>query len=100
VQRWRSKKSVAPNPMRGHRPQALASYADWLVRMVREKPDITLAEIRVTLAERGVQVSLSTIWCFYDRRGFSFKKKRLRQRAGPSRRGGSARKLAKRPKAA
>src|SRR5438874_652288 len=100
MQRWRSRMSVAPSCVRGHRRAALETHADWLMRLVDERADITLAEISAKLAERGVRVSLSTIWSFYDRRGFSFKKKRLRQRTGPSRRGGRPRPLAKRSKAA
>jgi transposase len=100
MQRWRTKKSVAPSAVRGHRRQALAAHADWLMQLVREKPDITLAEISANLAKRGVRVSLSTIWTFYDRNGFSFKKKRLRQRTGSSRRRGRTHSLAKRSKAA
>lgn len=100
VQRWRIRKSVAPSSVRGHRRQTLAAHADWLMQLVHEKPDTTLGEISAKLAERGVRVSLSTIWTFYDRRGFSFKKKRLRQRTGSSRHSGRPRTLAKRPKAA
>lgn len=100
MHRWRVKKSVAPSPVRGHRRAVLDKYGDWLLGLIPEKPDITLAEISTKLAGHGVRVSLSTIWSFYDRHDFSFKKKRLRQRAGPSRRGGRPRALAKRAKAA
>jgi transposase len=99
MQRWRLKKSVAPSP-RGHRRAVLDRHAAWLMELVKDKPDITLAEISAKLSRRGVRVSLSTIWSFYDRHDFSFKKKRLRQRAGSSRRGGRPRALAKRTKAA
>jgi transposase len=100
MQRWRNTKSVAPSSVRGHRRQALAADSDWLMQLVREKPDITLAEIRALLTRRGVRVSLSTIWTFYERNDVSFKKKRLRQRTGPPRRGGRPRKLAQQSKAA
>jgi transposase len=100
LQRWRLKKSIAPNPVRGHRRAVLEKHGDWLLDLVKEKSDITLAEISAKLARRGVRVSLSTIWSFYDRHDFSFKKKRLRQRAGSSRRGGRSRALGNRAKAA
>src|SRR5438270_7933435 len=100
MQRWRTRKSIAPSCIRGHRRAALEPHADWLMRLVDERPDITLAEISAKLVESGVRVSLSTIWNFYDRRGFSFKKKRFRQRTGSSRRGRRPRPLAKRSKAA
>lgn len=100
MQRWRLRKSVAPSPVRGHRRAVLAEHADWLLELVKEKSDITLAEIGAKLAKRGVRVSLSTIWSFYDRRKLSFKKKRLRQRTGPARRGRRAPGLGRRPKVA
>ncbi len=100
MQRWRMKRSVAPSPVRGHRPAVLDKHQGWLMELVKEMPDITLAEIGAKLALRGMRVSLSTIWSFYDRHGFSFKKKRLRSRAGSSRRGGRPRTLGRRAKAA
>lgn len=99
MQRWRLKRSVAPSPVRGHRRAALEDHADWLLGLVKEKSDITLAEISAKLARRGIRVSLSTIWSFYDRHDFSFKKKRLRIRTGPARRGRRARGLASRTEA-
>jgi transposase len=99
LQRWRLKKSVAPS-RRGHRRAVLDQHTYWLMDLVKKKPDITLAEIATKLARRGVRVSLSTIWNFYDRHDFSFKKKHMRQRAGSSRRGSSPRALGSRTKAA
>ena len=99
LQRWRLKKSVAPS-RRGHRRAVLDQHTDWLMDLVKKKPDITLAEIAAKLARRGVRVSLSTIWSFYDRHDFSFKKKHIRQRAGSSRRDSSPRALGSRTKAA
>jgi transposase len=100
LQRWRLKKSIAPSVVRGHRRAVLEKHTDWLMALVEEKSDITLVEISAKLARRGVRVSLSTIWSFYDRHDFSFKKKRVRQRAGSSRRGDSPRALGGRAKAA
>lgn len=100
LQRWKLKKSVAPNRVRGHRRAVLEEHAAWLMELVNQEPDITLAEIRVKLAKRGVRASLSTVWGFYNRHDFSFKKKRLRNRAGSPRRGGSPRALARPPKSA
>lgn len=100
MQRWRRQKSVAPNPVRGHRRRLLDHHADWLLALIQTKTDITLEEIRSKLEARGVRVSLWTVWSFYDRHNFSFKKKHLRQRARPSRRGGRPRALGSRAKAA
>ena len=82
MQRWRRKKSVAPSCVRGHRPLILESQVGWLMELVQEQSDLTLKEIKAKLAKRGVAASLTTIWSFYDRHGFSFKKKRLRVRTG------------------
>lgn len=100
MQCWRVKKSVAPNPVRGHRRRLLDHHADWLLELIAAKTDITLAEIRAKLRKRGLRVSLWTVWSFYDRHDFSFKKKRLRIRAGPPRRSRGPRALASRSKAA
>ena len=89
MRRWRRQKSVAPNPVRGHRRRLLESHADWLLGIIEAKTDLTLEEIRSRLKKRGVRVSLWTVWSFYDRHDISFKKKRVRQRAGSRRcRGG------------
>ena len=81
MRRWRRQKSVAPNPVRGHRRRLLG--------IIEAKTDLTLEEIRSRLKKRGVRVSLWTVWSFYDRHDISFKKKRVRQRAGSRRcRGG------------
>lgn len=100
MQRWRLKRSVAPSPVRGHRRRLLDCHSDWLLELVESKSDMTLAEIRAKLRKRGVRVSLWTVWSFYDRHDFSFKKKRLRQRAGSLRRGSGPRALAHRSKTA
>lgn len=100
MQRWRSQNSVAPNPVRGHRRRLLDDHAAWLLEVIQTRTDITLVEICAKLAKRGVQVSLWTVWSFYDRHDISFKKNRLRQRTGSSRRGPGPRALARRAKSA
>ena len=100
LQRWQLKKSVSPNPIRGHRRAVLEPHADWLLELVRAKPDLALWEISAELAKRNVHASLSTIWAFYDRHDVSYKKKCFRQRAGSARRSRRARALAPKPEAA
>lgn len=87
AQRWRKSGSVAANPVRGHRREILAEHAPWLLALIEAEPDLTLEEIRALLDRRGVHVSIGTVWNFFDRREISFKKKPLRHRAGPRRRG-------------
>lgn len=100
VQRWRREKSVAPNPVRGHRRPLLEGHANWLLELIKAKSDITLEEIRIQLRKRGVRVSLWTVWSFYQRQKISFKKNRVCQRAGSRRRGGRSRALERQSTAA
>jgi transposase len=100
MQRWRRDKSVAPNPVRGHRRALLEGHADWLLELIDAKPDLTLEEIRTQLKKRGLRVSLWTVWSFYERSDMSFKKNRVRQRTGPRRRGRRARGLERQSSAA
>jgi putative transposase len=61
MQRWRREKSVAPNPVRGHRGRLLDAHAEWLLELIDSKSDLTLAEIRAKLKKRGVRVSRGDI---------------------------------------
>jgi transposase len=79
---------------------AIERHREWLLRLVEETPDLTLAEIRERLEERGLAAALSTIWRFFDRHGISFKKNRARGRAGAPGRGRSAATLAREPRRA
>src|SRR5690606_30169140 len=100
AERQRETGSVAARPMGGVRRAALARQRDWLLARIREKPDLTLAVLAAELRERGVVVALSVVWRFFRAEGISFKKKPARRRAGPPRRGPSARPLAPAPGAA
>ncbi len=60
----------------------LDAHEAFILALVRERPDISLAEIAERLAEkRTVSACPATIWYFLDRRGSSFKKNRARRRA-------------------
>jgi transposase len=88
VQRWRTSGSVAARPRGGGRQRVLDAQEAWLLAPAAAEPDLTLAEIRARLAERGVVVGVASIWRFFARSGLSFKKKPARRRAGA---GGRAR---------
>jgi transposase len=77
----------------------LEPHASWLLDLIAQEPDLTLAEIeRRLLARHGVRSSDSAIDRFFKRHKISFKKKEsARGRAGPPRRGRGARKLESRP---
>lgn len=87
VRQWRLDGRTAPSRVRGHRRAVLDPHAALLLNLIGAQCDITLEEIRALLRERNIVVSVATVWSFYDRHGISFKKKRLRDRAGSARRG-------------
>jgi transposase len=94
----RSIGSITPKPQGGdHRSDPIEAHREWLLDLVRETVDLTLSEIRDRLAERGLSVSISTVWRFYERHDISFKKNRARQRARAGRRQGGARDVGAKP---
>jgi transposase len=68
--------SCAPLPSGGdHRSKALEQHKDWLLALVKEEPDATLAEIRTRLADtHGLKKSASCLWRFFRRHDVTFKK--------------------------
>lgn len=79
--RWRALErrqgDVRPGALGGDRRSGrIEAQADVILGLIEERPDITLAEIEAVLAERGVAVSGSSIWRFFDRRGITLKKSR------------------------
>jgi transposase len=83
-QRARATGSAAAKPMGGRRPYLLEGERDRLLARLAEKPDLTLQALLGELGERGVVVSCDTLWRFLRREGISFKKNRVRSRAGSS----------------
>ena len=64
----------------------LAPYTDFLIEIVRAKPDITLQELANALEDtHDVCVQLSSIHRALQRAGFSYKKRPYRAGACPSR---------------
>jgi transposase len=82
-QRARETGSAVALPM-GGRPgrSKLDGERSWLLGRLEEKPDLTLKALIGELRERGVVVALDTLWRFLRAAGISFKKNRVRQRAG------------------
>ena len=74
VGRWRRTGSSEAKSQKGRSRSPLATQTSWLLALITQQADLTLEEIRERLAERGVQVAVSSIWRFYDRHGISFKK--------------------------
>jgi putative transposase len=86
ARRVRETGSVAPGKMGGHKPKAIAGeHRDWLLARIKEK-DFTLRGLVAELAERGLKVDYRTVWNFVHAEKLGFKKNRIRQRTGSSRR--------------
>ncbi len=77
VDQWRQRGDVRPRPQGGdRRSHRLEAYAEEVLALVTETPDITLAEIAACLEEvHGLRVAPSTVWRLLDRHGMTFKKK-------------------------
>ncbi len=73
--------SVTPDPQGGdRRSKRIEAYANWLLAMVAETPDLTLVEWCAELKDRGFETVPSTVWRFFDRHELTLKK-RQRMRA-------------------
>ena len=86
-QRLRATGRVAADPMGSRLPRQLARERTWILARLEETPDITLRALVAELHERGVRASYGSVWRLLDDEGISFKKKRVRQRAGAAGRG-------------
>ena len=63
------------------RSTRIEAKSDFLLALVEGTDDITLHEMQRHLVDdRGVEVSIGSLWRFFDRRGITWKK-RLRTRA-------------------
>ena len=83
-QRSRATGSAAAKPMGGRRPYLLEGERDWLLARLAAKPDLTPHALLAELGDRGVVVSCDTLRRYLKRQGISFKKSRVRDRAGSS----------------
>jgi transposase len=64
------------------RSKRIDAHAAVILALYETTPDITLAEIKARLAERGIQAGIGTLWRFFNRHGITRKK---RPRTRPSR---------------
>ncbi len=97
VQRWRRTGRVAAKPMGGYKRSPLDARAELLLGLIEERPEMTVEEIRAWLRARGIQAGHGSVWRFFARHCISFKKNRVRGRAGAARRSGRAGALAPGP---
>jgi transposase len=80
--------SVSPRRQQRKSRSPLEPHAAWLLELVAQEPDLTLAEIVQRLwQDRQVRTTDSSVDRFFKRHGMSFKKNSARRRAGTARRG-------------
>ena len=84
--RWTAQRrrtgDVRPRRIGGDkRSGRIEAYAPVILAAVKERPDITLAELRELLAGHGVGVAISTLWRFFARRKITLKKSPGMQRS-------------------
>lgn len=83
---WRQEGHVQPRPMGGdRRSHQTEAHASVILKLIEEKPDVTVAEIVTHLRDQyGAHVSDSAVWRLLDRHDLTFKKNRARCRAAAS----------------
>ena len=73
---------VRPGPLGGDRRSGrIEGHAALILELYEKTPDITLAELKFELAERGVVTGMTTIWRFFERRKITLKKSRRTRRS-------------------
>lgn len=81
VSRWRALERAhgkpAPRPMGGdQRSRHIEAHGALILQLYEAEPDITLQELRVALAGRGVAVGYGGLWRFFERHAITVKKRR------------------------
>ena len=75
-QQYRTTGTVDPRTQGGDRRSGrIEAQADIILAVVAETPDITLAEMRESLGNRGMRAGIGTLWRFLDRRNITRKKR-------------------------
>ncbi len=72
---YRRTKSYSARPMGGDRRSKLTGEAGWIVERLAQAGELTLTEVRDELAQRGVDVSYTSVWRMVRRLGLRHKKK-------------------------
>ena len=76
LQRFCAIGEISPAPTGGDRRSGrIEAHRDYLLGLIRRRPDLTLLEIQERLiANCGERFSSSVIWRFFDRHEITFKK--------------------------
>jgi transposase len=57
------------------RSQRIEAEAAFILGAVARQPDLTLAELKAKLRERGMSVGIGTLWLFFQRHRITLKKR-------------------------
>jgi transposase len=82
---------------RGGSISPLEEYAEFLLALIEEQPDLTLDEVVCAMRKHKVPGSRTAVWRFFQRHKITFKKSPARGGAGARRRGAVAPALDARP---
>jgi transposase len=87
--RWRAlsrrQGDVRPGPLGGDRRSArIEAHSALILELLANKDDVTLAEIKASLAERGISAGMGTLWRFFDRHKITLKKSRRTRTSRPA----------------
>jgi transposase len=76
VMRFKANGQISPSPTGGDRRSGrIEAHCDYLLGLIRRRPDMTLLEIQERLiANCGERFSSSVLWRFFDRHEITFKK--------------------------
>jgi transposase len=75
MQRWRRGGTVEPERYGGWKRPALAAHAERVHALLRDEPDLTIAELRRRLAAAAIHVSPAAISRFLAAEGLTRKKR-------------------------
>lgn len=77
VKRYETTGDISPGPSGGDRRSGrIEAQRDYLLGLIRRRPDITLLEIQERLIENcSERFAVSVLWRFFDRHGITFKKR-------------------------
>ena len=86
VKRFHDTGDCAAQP-RGGSTSPLEKYADRLLMLISDQPDLTLDEMVSAMRKRRIPGSRTAVWRFFARHNITFKKKLARSGAEARRRG-------------
>jgi len=85
AQRWRTEGHAEARPMGGDHRSLLKEHRTVVLTLVATQPDLTLKEIRSSLAQQqGIEVGTTTLWRFFSTNKITVKKKPACIRTGPA----------------